>query len=682
MQQPASHTNNLIHASSPYLLQHARNPVDWHPWEQPVLDRAVNEDKLILVSIGYSACHWCHVMAHECFEDPDVARLMNEHFINIKVDREERPDVDHFFMTAVQLMGGRGGWPLNVVALPDGQPVWGGTYLPKEQWMAVLEKIHHLFLNERDKLTHHAHNVTAGVEQSSIIGNPQDTSVDMDGILNRAIENLSPQWDMKHGGLGGAPKFPMPAHLEFLMNLHHHHQQEEYRQYLTTTLDHMASGGIYDHIGGGFARYAVDDQWKVPHFEKMLYDNAQLISLYAKAFSQWEKEEYREVVHESAEFIERELTHSSGAFYSSLDADSDGEEGRFYVWTEEELTELLGNDFPAFADSFGINENGRWENELYVLNRTLDMNAVATKHGMDAAALRKKVHQWKATLFRQRENRNRPGLDDKVLTSWNALMTTGLCDAFKSLGDEKFRRRALKNGEFLAGELMASDGSLQHTWKEGKASVDGFMEDYAATVNAFIALYEISGQEDWVSRAGKIARYAIENFYDEEIRHFSFARKEQQELPAGHFETQDNVVPSSDSMMGFALTRLAMLTGEQSYHGIAEKMLSTMYELVADHPAGFANWGSLMLLQARPRYEVVVAGGEEAEQALKKLQARFHPNVIWAPLLSHSAGELPVVKNRRPSNGDTPLIYFCSQGACQLPVRSVEEAEQQVLKTR
>ena len=390
MHQPASYTNNLIHASSPYLLQHARNPVDWHPWEQSVLDRAVNEDKLILVSIGYSACHWCHVMAHECFEDPDVARLMNDHFINIKVDREERPDVDHFFMTAVQLMGGRGGWPLNVVALPDGQPVWGGTYFPKEQWMAVLEKIHQLFLSERDKLTHHAHNVTAGVEQSSIIGNPQDDGVDASGILNRAIENFRPQWDMKQGGLGGAPKFPMPAHLEFLLHLHHHHPQDEYRQYLTATLDHMAAGGIYDHIGGGFARYAVDDQWKVPHFEKMLYDNAQLISLYSKAFSHWGKEEYREVVHESAEFIERELTHPKGAFFSSLDADSDGEEGRYYVWTEDELTELLGTDFPVFADCFGINETGRWENGLYILNRPIDMNAVAAKHGMDTTTLRKK----------------------------------------------------------------------------------------------------------------------------------------------------------------------------------------------------------------------------------------------------------------------------------------------------
>lgn len=678
MQQHTSHTNNLIHASSPYLLQHARNPVDWHPWEQSVLDRAVNEDKLILVSIGYSACHWCHVMAHECFEDPEVARFMNDHFINIKVDREERPDVDHFFMTAVQLMGGRGGWPLNVVALPDGQPVWGGTYFPKEQWMAVLEKIHQLFLSERDKLTHHAHNVTAGVEQSSIIGNPQDNGVDISGILSRAIENFRPQWDMKQGGLGGAPKFPMPAHLEFLLHFHHHHPQDEYRQYLTTTLDHMAAGGIYDHIGGGFARYAVDDQWKVPHFEKMLYDNAQLISLYSKAFSKWKKEEYREVVHESADFIERELTHPKGAFYSSLDADSDGEEGRFYVWTEDELTELLGTDFPVFADCYGINETGRWENGLYVLNRTIDMNSVARKHGMDSASLRKKVNQWKATLFRQRGNRTRPGLDDKVLTSWNALMTTGLCDAFKSMGDEKFRRRALKNGEFLAGELMASDGSLQHTWKEGKASVDGFMEDYATTVNAFIGLYEISGEEKWINRSEKIARYAIENFYNEDIRHFSFARKEQKELPTGHFETQDNVVPSADSMMGFGLTRLAMITGDRSYQEIAEKMVSTMYELVADHPAGFANWGSLMLLHSEPRYEVVVAGKEEAALALKKLQAHFQPNVTWAPLLSHSAGKLPVVKNRRPGSGNPYVIYVCSQGACQLPVHSVEEAEQQL----
>jgi uncharacterized protein YyaL (SSP411 family) len=396
------HTNHLIHSTSPYLLQHALNPVDWHPWNEETLNKALREDKPMLVSIGYSACPWCHVMAHECFEDEEVASLMNEHFICIKVDREERPDVDHFFMTAVQMMGAQGGWPLNVVALADGQPFWGGTYFPKDQWMAVLEKIQHLFITEREKLTLHAHNLTTGIQQASLIPGANQEDYGLSDIINEAMEAWSPQWDMQLGGSRGKPKFPMPVNLEFLLHLHFHHPQESFAAFINTSLQQMARGGIYDQAGGGFARYSVDEFWKVPHFEKMLYDNAQLTELYSHAFAFFGKEEYKKVVFETISFVEKDLMHPCGAFFSALDADSEGEEGRFYVWSEEELVDIIGREYPLFADYFNVNETGYWENGNYILLRSQSDEEFARKHKIKVSELQEIVAAWKRKLLSQR----------------------------------------------------------------------------------------------------------------------------------------------------------------------------------------------------------------------------------------------------------------------------------------
>jgi uncharacterized protein YyaL (SSP411 family) len=666
-----SHTNHLVHSTSPYLLQHAHNPVAWHPWNEETLDKALREDKPMLMSIGYSACHWCHVMAHECFEDEEVAQLMNEHFICIKVDREERPDVDHFFMTAVQMMGAQGGWPLNVVALPDGQPFWGGTYFPKDQWMAVLEKIRHLFVSERKKLSHHAHNLTTGIQQASLIPDDHQEEYDLSNVINEAMEAWSPQWDMQLGGSRGKPKFPMPVNLEFLLHLHFHHPQDTFAEFINTSLRQMARGGIYDQAGGGFARYSVDEYWKVPHFEKMLYDNAQLTELYAQAYAFFEKEEYKKVVYETISFVEKELMHSSGAFFSALDADSEGEEGRYYVWSDEELVDIIGKEFPLFADYYNVNETSTWENGNYILLRSQPDAEFARKHKIKVSELQEIVAAWKRKLLSQREKRVRPGLDDKTVTSWNALMNKGLTEAYKVFGETRFRELALKNGHFILNNLKASDGGLFHTWKNNQASVKGFMEDYASVISAFIALFEISGDDLWISEAIALSDYTYEKFYDDETGHFRFMQKDQRDLPANHHEIQDNVIPSANAIMGHALARLYLFTGKREYQETSEKMLTTILPQFSKYPWGFAHWGSLMLLLNKKRYEVVVSG-PEYQKFLAKLQQNYRPDIIWAPVGPKSQEKIELTRDRNST--DRTTIFVCTGGACQLPVYSTAEA--------
>ncbi|WP_291856790.1 thioredoxin domain-containing protein [Marinilabilia sp.] len=671
-----STTNHLIHSTSPYLLQHAHNPVAWHPWNQETLNKALQEDKPILVSIGYSACHWCHVMAHECFEDKEVSRLMNEHFICIKVDREERPDVDHFFMTALQMMGGQGGWPLNVVALPDGQPFWGGTYLPKDQWMSVLEKIQQLFENEREKLTHHAHNLTTGIQQASLIPTENQEAGDLSDIINEAMETWSPQWDMRLGGSRGKPKFPMPVNLEFLLHQNFHHPQKKFAEFINTSLQQMARGGIYDQAGGGFARYSVDEFWKVPHFEKMLYDNAQLTELYAHAYGFFGNEEYKKVVYETISFVEKELMHPSGAFFSALDADSEGEEGKYYVWSEEELVDTLGKEFPLFADYFNINETGYWENGYYILLRSQSDEEFSRKHQLEILQLQEKRALWKRKLIAQREQRVRPGLDDKSVTSWNALMNKGLAEAYKIFGEDHFRELALKNGHFILNNLKTNDGGIFHTWKNHQPSISGFMEDYAAVIAAFVVLFEISGDELWISEAIALSDYAFEKFYDEEAGHFRFMEKDQKELPANHFETQDNVIPSANAIMGYALAKLHLFTGEKAYQKTAQKMLTTMLPQFRKYPWGFAHWGSLMLFLNKQSFEVVISGPEH-QNFLTQLQKNYRPDIIWAPVGPESQEKTEITKGRKSTERNT--IFVCKAGACQLPVYNVEEAEKLIL---
>ena len=663
------HTNSLINSTSPYLLQHAHNPVNWHPWGDKALDLAKKEKKLILVSIGYAACHWCHVMEHESFEDEEVAKVMNDNFICIKVDREERPDVDHYYMTAVQLMRQQGGWPLNVVAMPDGRPVWGGTYFQKDMWVKNLTAIVDFYRQKPDEMKKYADELQAGIQQVSLTTEVEDVIPANAQLLVRAVDGWKDKFDTKRGGRLGQPKFPMPVNQDFLLYYGFMKKDQAVLDFVNTTLEQMARGGIYDQAGGGFARYSVDAKWKVPHFEKMLYDNGQLISLYAKGYQQFKNEEFKTVVYETVDFLERELMDESGAFYSSLDADSEGEEGKFYVWNKKELQEILSADFELFAEYFNVNSKGFWEHGNYILLRDQPDEEFAEKHDIALQELRKKVKQWKEKLMKFRSDRVRPGLDDKTLTSWNALVIQGLTDAYMAFHDEQFLTLAKKNARFLKDSVMTEKGKLYHTWKNGKSSVDGFMEDYALLIQAFISLFETTGNVEWLNNAKILTEYSFKYFYNSENGLFYYSAKENSGVLTNHYQNEDNVIPAANSVMGNNLHKLYLILGEPQYLNYAKKMLQQIMPQFTNYPMAFANWGTLMLKTVEPYYEIVISG-TDAEKKLQQLHHTFQPNVLWA--FSTTASDVPVFLNRFVT-GKT-LIYVCEEGICQLPVENTEKA--------
>ena len=661
------YTNALIHSTSPYLLQHAHNPVNWQPWSDEVVEIARKENKLLLVSIGYAACHWCHVMAHESFEDEQVATVMNDNFICVKVDREERPDVDHYYMTAVQLMSQQGGWPLNVIAMPDGRPIWGGTYFPKETWMKNIIAVAEFFRNNHEETDKYATDLQNGIRQVSLTAETDLSSVDAN-LLEEGVKKWEKRFDMENGGRAGQPKFPMPVNLEFLLNYGYLKDDKSVLEFTRITLEKMARGGIYDQVGGGFARYSVDEVWKVPHFEKMLYDNGQLLSIYSKGFQFFKNEEFKSVVYETTTFLERELMDESGAFYSSLDADSEGEEGKFYVWNTAELKTIIGNDFQLFADYFTVNEKGFWEGN-YILLRGDSDEDFARENNLSVEQLHEKVNHWKKLLLKARSKRVRPGLDDKTLTSWNALVIQGLTDAYKAFNDSRFLNLALKNASFLINQMMQPNGKLFHTWKNGTASVDGFLEDYALTINAFISLFEGSGDADWLNHVNVLLEYTQRHFHENVKSLFYFSEKQATSTLVNHFQTEDNVIPAANSVMANNLYRLGLLWGKPEYLEMAKRMTSTITAQFGNYPMAFANWGIVVLKWTEPYFEVAVCG-DNAENICSDIWKNYRPNLVTA--FSKKKSEIPLLKDRFVS-GKT-LIYVCREGVCQLPVEKTSEA--------
>ncbi len=663
------HTNQLINSTSPYLLQHAHNPVNWNPWSEDIVEQAKNEDKLLLVSIGYAACHWCHVMEHESFEDEQVAAKMNANFICVKVDREERPDVDHYYMTAVQLMQQQGGWPLNVIALPDGRPIWGGTYFPKATWIKNLQAISGFFRQNRSQTIDYAEQLQRGIEQTSLIVQPgKDLEIDF-SVAEKAILNWKKTFDMENGGRIGAPKFPMPVNLDFLLYYGYLSSDEMVLKYVETTLLKMARGGIYDQIGGGFARYSVDEIWKVPHFEKMLYDNGQLLSLYSKGFQQFGINEFKTVVYETVDFIERELMDESGAFYSSLDADSEGEEGKFYVWNASELKEILKEDFELFSLYLNVGKKGFWEKGQSILLRDTSDEIFAENHSLTLDQLQKKVANWKKILLEARSERVRPGLDDKTLISWNALVIQGLIDANIAFKEKRFLNLAIKNATFITEKILQPDGQLFHSWKQGKSSIKGFMEDYALTIQSFVSLFEVTGDEQWLYFSEKLTDYCFDHFHDEVTGLFYFTEKSTGTIVTNHFQNEDNVIPSANSVMANNFHKLYLILGKPEYLVIARKMLQSIVHQFPKYPMAFANWGKLMLKITKPYYEVAVLGSN-ADEVLKEMQTGFRPNVLW--VFTNSEKNIPILKNRLIS-GRT-MIYVCTDGICKLPVENPKQA--------
>ncbi|WP_298341635.1 thioredoxin domain-containing protein [uncultured Algibacter sp.] len=668
------YTNALVNETSPYLLQHAHNPVDWNPWNDTTLEKAKTESKLILISVGYAACHWCHVMEHESFEDSLVAQVMNKNFINIKVDREERPDVDQVYMNAVQLMTGSGGWPLNVITLPDGRPVWGGTYFKKEQWMDALEQISKLYSENPERLQEYADKLEEGIKSLDVVQLNTDEPVFKTPFIKDAIKNWSKQFDNKLGGMDRAPKFMMPNNYHFLLRYAYQNNDHELLNFVNLTLKQMAYGGVFDQIGGGFSRYSVDKKWHVPHFEKMLYDNGQLVSLYSDAYLISKNELYKNTVVETLNYIKYNMTTSDGAFYSSLDADSNTkegelEEGAFYVWNKDELKTLLQEDFKLFSDYYNVNDYGFWEHDNYVLIRKDDDTKIIEKHKLSRASLEDKKNQWKTILLKERNKRAKPRLDDKTLTSWNAIMLKGYIDAYRVFNNEDYLASAKKNANFIVDNQLRKDGGLNHNYKNGTSSINGYLEDYATTIDAFIALYENTLNEKWLKISQDLANYTFDHFFDESSNMFFFTSNEDASLVSRSIEYRDNVIPSSNSIMAKNLFKLSHYYDNEHFGKTAMTMLNNVKPEMQEYPSGYSNWFNLMLNYAKPYYEVAIVG-KDAKEKIKQLNQNYIPNKLIAG--STSENNMPLLENRY--NPDNTFIYVCVNKACKLPVSEVNKA--------
>jgi uncharacterized protein len=663
-----SDTNNLIHASSPYLLQHAHNPVNWYEWGAEALKKAKTENKLILVSIGYSACHWCHVMERESFENHEVAEVMNRHFICIKVDREERPDIDQIYMYAIQLMTGSGGWPLNCICLPDQRPIYGGTYFRKNDWINILENVAALWANEPDKAIQYAERLTSGIKDSEKIIPAPEKEEYTNEHLTQIIEPWKRHFDIGYGGYNRAPKFPLPNNWVFLLRYGFLKDDESVFTAVCHTLEEMSRGGIYDQIGGGFARYSVDDKWHVPHFEKMLYDNAQLISLYAEAYQCTKFYSFKQTVVETINWVFEEMTSADGLFYSALDADSEGVEGKFYIWDKTEFDQVLGEDAKLIGAYYNITEEGNWEEEqTNILRKTISDDDLLAKFDIDAEQLYDKVNSAKEKLMAVRSKRIRPGLDDKCLTAWNGMMIKALADAAEVLSHEPYYEKASAAASFILSHLKSENGGLYRNYKNGKASITGFLDDYAFFIEALIALYEADFDEKWLEEAKLLTDYVIANFTDTDSPMFFYTSAESEDLIARKHEVMDNVIPASNSTMAQNLQQLGLLFDVEQYAEKAAEMLAAVQPKIKSYGSAYSNWAIQLLNEIYGINEIAITGLETYSIKLA-LSGHYIPNKIT---LGGTKSNLPLLKGKQSNE---TKVYICRNKVCQLPVNTVEDA--------
>ena len=674
------YTNRLIHETSPYLLQHAHNPVDWYPWGEEALSRAKKEDKPILLSIGYSSCHWCHVMEKESFENEAIAKLMNERFINIKVDREVRPDLDELYMNAVQVMIGSGGWPMTVFLTPDLIPFHAGTYFPPEDrggmpgFPKVLVTVSNYYNTNRGEIGKVEAQMKNALHQIVEIV-PSQESLDSK-VLSKAFNTLESQFDPIYGGFGNAPKFPSGLALSFLLRYWKITGSKNALGMVEETLEKMANGGIYDQLGGGFHRYSVDERWLIPHFEKMLYDNALLSRTYFEAYQAARKEKYRQVGEEVLNYVLREMKSPEGGFYSTLDADSEGEEGKFYVWTRDEIKEILGKEKGTpFCAYYGVAQQGNFEGGASVLSIASTLEKVSQLYGMAATDLGKILKEGRQKLFAQREKRVRPGRDEKILTSWNGLMISGFVDGFKVTGDEKYLKGAKEAALFVLQE-MKKGGHLMRVFSKGKCQVKGYSEDYAFFIQALIDLYEAAFEMGWLKDANELNNKMIQQFWDERNGGFFFTGKENESLIARSRNPYDNAIPSANSVAIFNLIRLGYLTGEESLKQKAEQTLHLFYNFLDQHPSGFTQMLSGLSFFLHPE-EIGIIGSKndlKTKSMLKEVYLAYLPNKI----LSLRDPQEPIEGNWFPflmEKGITevPTAFVCKGFTCLPPAKDKEE---------
>lgn len=650
--------NQLINETSPYLLEHAFNPVDWHPWGPEALAKAENEQKPLLISIGYAACHWCHVMERESFENDSIAAFMNEHFICIKVDREERPDIDKIYLDAAQLISGNAGWPLHAFALPSGEPFYAGTYFPPEQWMRLIKQLNELYREEKARVYTTAMDVAKGIQSLDLI--PEDTAqTEFSKELYREIyQKYRTDWDDQKGGFKGTQKFPLTSNLELLIQYVQLTSDTTEREKFTLTLDQMASGGLFDHLGGGFARYSTDSDWRVPHFEKMLYDNGLLMSIYSKAFRWTGDHRYKNVLEKTRTFLVRELLDESGGFYASINADSEGEEGKFYVWTYEELENVLTEEELLLLRKFyDISKNGNWEGQIVLQKKNPESN-----HSEIEAVLEK-------LLVYRDNNKIRPTTDDKILASWNALMTKGLLDNYIATGDSLSFELAKNNTSFFENSLKDKNGTIYRSYKNGKWSSEGFLDDYAHWIETYLKWYEATLNVEWLHKATSLTENVFDKFSSDNSPFFYYSPKNSGELIVRKTETLDNVIPSSNATMALCLFQLGSLLDNAEWKKKSKNMIRALSPELIENGRYYSKWHQLLGWLAYSHYEIAIVGQEAPSKALV-FQKNYLVNCFL--LGSKEDSNIPLLKDKY-QEGFT-MIYVCQDKLCKMPKESVSEA--------
>ncbi len=665
--------NRLTKEASLYLHQHAGNPVDWYPWGEEALEKARREDKPILLSIGYSACHWCHVMAHESFENDKIARFMNDNFVNIKVDREERPDIDAIYMEAVQSIAGSGGWPLTVFLTPEGKPFFGGTYFPPEDrqglpgFSRVLTAIIDAYKNRRDEIDQTSAQIMATLKRNPNGDKQASLSVE---ILDEAYENLKSDFDWINGGFGGAPKFPQPMTLEFLLRYYRRTRDTEALQMVTLTLEKMANGGIYDQLGGGFHRYSTDDHWTVPHFEKMLYDNAQLSRLYMQTYLVTKRTEFHRIAEETLDYVIRDMTSSQGGFYSTQDADTEGTEGKYYLWTFKEITQVLGDKLGRqVSEYYGLTNSGNQTNNILQSSRIL------------MADFPEEIKIARATLLSHRQKRIRPARDDKIIASWNGLMLSSIAEAASVFERSDYLGAAVAAGTFLMSSMITGP-YIRHIWNNGRSSVDGFLSDYSLVIDGFMKLHEATFASKWLRQSIDMAEVMMESFWNESNGMFFDVSKEHQELIVRPRVLTDNSMPSGSSSAALVLFKLSRLTGRDDFEKIASKSLRTVIDLCKQHPLTFSNWLCALDFYLSSPKEIAVLGthNEENTQAMMRvLNSTWLPNKVLAacePIDSTLSG-LPILEGKHMIN-NSPTIFICERYTCRSPSTNPKELKSQL----
>ena len=674
--------NRLANETSPYLLQHANNPVDWYPWGEEALQRSKNEDKPILLSIGYSACHWCHVMERESFEDEATALLMNEYFVSIKVDREERPDLDAVYMEAVQMLTGSGGWPMTVFLTPEGKPFYGGTYFPPVDrfnmpgFPRLLESVARSYRDSRSEIDRVTNQITEQLGRTGQI--PKGDSPVTVETLHQAYTVLATNFDYQNGGHGTAPKFPQAMNLEVLLRYYRHGYNDRALEMVDLTLEKMAQGGIYDQIAGGFARYSTDAYWLVPHFEKMLYDNALLSRLYLHAHQATGRGMYRRIAEETLDYILREMTGPEGGFYSATDADSEGEEGKFFVWTPAEIEAVLGDEAGIFSGFFGVTQAGNFEGNN-ILNIKQKASDYARQQGIALERLVDVVERGKNSLLTEREKRVHPLLDDKVLASWNGMMLRSFSEAGSALSREDYLDAAIKNASFLL-ETMRPHGKLLRTYRAGQAKLSGFLEDYSFVADGLLALYEATFNQRWLDASVDLADLMIQLFWDDGVGGFYDTSIEHDQLVVRPRDVLDNAQPCGGSVATEVLLKLAVITGNEEYRVKAATPLRTLKDLMGRAPAGTGQWlAALDFYVSTPKEVVIIGPREDSKTAalLQTVNGNFHPNKVLVGAENEGEHGLPLLESRGMINGE-PTAYVCENYTCQLPVTTPEELSVQL----